>query len=85
MSACVRCIRLRERSCVQMFLMKHIVRRVKPPIMNSSSVCEKAAVEGSMGTCAADRGAAAPTAVCVKARKYAEMGAEVRRHESLVW
>lgn len=59
-------IRLRERSSVQMFLIKHIVRRVKPPIMNSSSVCEKAAVEGTMGICAADRGSAAHTAVALK-------------------
>lgn len=35
--------------CEQMFLIKHIVRRVRPSIMNSSSVCEKAAVEGTMG------------------------------------
>lgn len=33
----------------QMFLIKHIVSRVRPPIMNSSSVCEKAAVEGTLG------------------------------------
>lgn len=47
MCACVRYIRL----CVseQMFLIKHIVSRVRPPIMNSSSVCEKAAVEGTLG------------------------------------
>lgn len=58
-----RYIRLRERSSVQMFLIKHIVRRVKPPIMKSSSFCEKAAVEGTMGICAVDRETAAPTAV----------------------
>lgn len=41
----VRRIRLRE----QMFLIKHIVSRVRTPIMNSSSLCEKAAVKGIMG------------------------------------
>ncbi len=35
--------------CEQMFLIKHIVSRVRPSIMNSSSVGEKAAVEGTMG------------------------------------
>lgn len=43
-SACV-CVCMSE----QMFLIKHIVSRVRPPIMNSSSVCEKAAVGGTMG------------------------------------
>lgn len=33
----------------QMFLIKHIVSRVRPSIMNSSSVSEKAAVGGTMG------------------------------------
>lgn len=32
-----------------MFLIKHIVSHVRTLIMNSSSVCEKAAVEGTMG------------------------------------
>lgn len=47
MCACVCYIRL----CVseQMFLIKDIVSRVRPSIMNSSSVGEKAAVEGTMG------------------------------------
>lgn len=46
MCACVRYIRL----CVeQMFLIKHIISRVIPWIINSSSVCEKAAVKGAMG------------------------------------
>lgn len=33
----------------QMFLIKHIVSQVRPSIMNSSSVGERAAVEGIMG------------------------------------
>lgn len=47
MRACVWYIRL----CVseQMFLIKHAVSRVRPSIISSSSVCEKAAVEGTMG------------------------------------
>ena len=43
-SVCV-CVCVSE----QMFLIKRIVSRVRPWIMNSSSVSEKAAVEGTMG------------------------------------
>lgn len=49
MCACVWYIRLCVCVCEQMFLIKHIVSPVRLSIMNSSSVCEKAAVEGTMG------------------------------------